>query len=167
MEQEKLNKINNYQLIYTEARDLLNEQITSFRKVTDKSYVLVTFIFSIQTYAVNNILNSNNEIFNLVLILVFIIPIAIIFPNLLPRKMSVLGAEPSQMIKLLEYTESLSKDTSVDFIKYRLDDLQEDINANNREISESNKRLKNAVTASFGCLFLFAILWFCIRCLFR
>lgn len=162
MKSESMTYTKELELIYSEAQILLNEIFTSYRKVTDKSYVVVSFIFSIQAFACSNLINKENIQMNTMILVTFLIPLLYIIPNLFPRKMIFPGSNPADMYKIQEYIKVTNGNNEFDLLKYRIEDIQKAIMTNSSELVNSNKRLSSSIVASFLSLLLFVLFWFSI-----
>ena len=162
MKSEIMNYKEEIELIYSEAQILLNEIFTSYRKVTDKSYVVVSFIFSIQAFACSNLINKENIQLNTMILITFLIPLLFIMPNIFPRKMIFPGSKPSDMYKIQEHIKVTNGNNEIDLLKYRIEDIQVAIMTNSSELENSNKRLSRSIVASFLSLLLFVLFWLSI-----
>lgn len=161
--------INKYSTESLEMIDrLANRQLesifTSIRETTNKSYILISVILSIQSFVINKIISGSDVLLYGVFFCLMLLPTIILINNLMPTKLDFPGANPSSMIH--EYYEK-RKDNQIKYLlKFRIIDLNESIKVNSEQMVNRTTRLKNSIISFLVVLVLGFVFWLlCAKCL--
>ena len=123
-------------LAYEEAEKALLESLLSYREIINKSYIAAAFYVSAIVYLIDM-----NEIsaFRIILSIASAISCFIILLNLISAKMYSPGTEPRYSVH--EYF--LNSENQIDkFLVTRLEDVDQKINFNYKEVGKRNARFK-------------------------
>jgi len=143
------------EFIFNEAQKHFDDISHSFKEITNKSYLLTGIIIS--TISAASILKSLNWQ-NIILLMILLIPLLLIFRNLLPVEFIMNGAEPKMMQH--EYFKREKKSQYDKYLIQRIGDLQEAITNNGAILDKRSLRLTYSVVATVISLLVSFVFWF-------
>lgn len=147
------------ELIYNEAQKHMDEIIKSYRLAVNRSYVFILFLTGVIGFCLQNIFNEQLMLFYVFCSLIFLIPIFILRKNVIPTNIVFLGCNPSLLIH--SYYENRKENQYQEYLKSRIQDLDEAIITNSNVLIKANDRVKKSyisfIVGLFVCLLLF---WF-------
>ena len=135
----------------------LEESIVSIRELTSKSYVIIGVYFSIQVFCIERYISDIEKDIFLIICLSFLIPVIIIFKNLLPTKMNFVGSRGDLLIH--DYFEQKKENQIKHYLSARIEDLNTSNKLNGEQIVLRNLRIKFSIVLAFVNVVIIS-LWF-------
>lgn len=146
--------------IHRQSEKLLEETINSFKEVTNKSYIIISVYFSVQVFSLKQIIQEESSKY-LILLVSFLIPIVFIFKNIFPGKIQRVGTKGSLLID--EFYEDENYDSQIKlYYSTRIEDVEESIEINLKEIENRVFRLKWSLISAIVCVLIVGVYWFLV-----
>ncbi|MEZ4810404.1 MAG: hypothetical protein R2819_08595 [Allomuricauda sp.] len=148
----KYNK-DSLKFIYDEGVEMLEQTFKSYREVIAKSYTALGIYVTLGTYCTSQILSGSNEPYRILFYMLvgsMLLCFLVLFKNLMPGSMEMLGVKPDRLIH--SYYEKLQNndDQIKTYYKVRIRDLNAAIEKNKIEIDARTKRFWHSVTTAIA-----------------
>ncbi|HRH51659.1 MAG TPA: hypothetical protein PLP23_23120 [Panacibacter sp.] len=143
--------------IYKESTKMLEETFKSFRESSNKSYIALAVYSGMISYCFKEIVQRNISLSSLPYIITAagsVAAIILLWSNLMPKKMTLAGTEPSKLIHPFFEQESIKDNQLKEMIITKIIDHDKAISENITQVVTRSKRFRQSVVTFLILLFL-------------
>ncbi|GMV77152.1 MAG: hypothetical protein AMXMBFR79_02870 [Chitinophagaceae bacterium] len=143
--------------VYKESTKMLEETFKSFRESSNKSYIALAVYSGMLSYCFKELVKQSVCLESLPYIITgvgSVVAIILLWSNLMPKKMTLAGTEPKNLIHPFFEHESVKENQLKEMIVTKLIDHDKAISENITQVVSRSKRFRQSVITLLVSLFL-------------